>query len=74
MKSLMSKMFMILLTMALMITLISSAVGLYVRFAYENEYDITYLEDIDSTCVKHLYHGYAVMDCFEGNHVELLKP
>jgi hypothetical protein len=71
MKAIANKLFVCLCLAAILLTLIVSAADLYSRFAYENEYDVTYLEDIDSTCVKHLYHGYAVMDCLEGNLIEV---
>lgn len=49
----------------------SSMVSVYARFADDGVYDVTYLEQIDATCVKSIYQGKVVMDCMEGRRIEV---
>lgn len=71
MKALGHWLFVCLCVVTILLTSISIASSVYGNFAYEDVYDVTYLEEVDATCVKTLYHGKATMDCLDGKRIEV---
>lgn len=74
MKALAYKLFVGLSLVAILFTLLVSAVNLYSSLAFEDVYDVTYLDQVDATCVKTLYHGKAIMSCMPGNRLGEVTP
>jgi hypothetical protein len=70
MKAIAYKLYMCICFVAILLFLIDTAVAVYLRTTAEDGvYDVTYLEQIDATCVKSIYQGDVVMDCMDGKRL-----